>query len=205
VLARELALPHASVLGNHDIRHYKDAGGKAPAIAAYGMPGRYYSFTRNGWRFVMLDSFQTGGACLLDKEQVGWLRQQLDTAGEHVCVVSHAPVLSVAVLVDKRSRRNGRLAIPADRLLANAVELRELFKARPRVRLALSGHIHHVDRADYDTVTYLGGGAVSGSWWNGSYCGFPPAYILLDLYADGSVTHDACFWEQLPEGPSDGS
>jgi hypothetical protein len=50
----------------------------------------------------------------------------------------------------------------------------------------LSGHAHQHEVLDYLEVRYVNSGAVSGNWWNGAYMDFPPAYVLIDLYEDGT-------------------
>ena len=57
------ALEAFHCLGNHDAMSWDAADGialehKERAIAELAMPGRYYSFVRGGWRFVVLDSCQ---------------------------------------------------------------------------------------------------------------------------------------------------
>ncbi len=65
--------------------------------------------------------------------------------------------------------------------------LRQLFLAHPNVRACLSGHAHQQDRVDYLGVRYACDGAVSGNWWYGDYLNCPPAYVMVDFFADGSI------------------
>jgi hypothetical protein len=62
----------------------------------------------------------------------------------------------------------------------------------------LSGHQHWLDKCELDRVSYLCGGAVSGAWWGGEYEGFPPAFLILDLNADGTFRSETVFWETKP-------
>ncbi|MHC4257500.1 MAG: metallophosphoesterase, partial [Planctomycetota bacterium] len=64
-----------------------------------------------------------------------------------------------------------------------------MFKDRPNVKLALSGHMHLIDRVDIRQTSFICDGAVSGSWWQGDYHGFDEGYGLVDLYDDGSFEH----------------
>ena len=57
------------------------------------------------------------------------------------------------------------------------------------MKLCISGHIHLIDRVDYNNITYLCNGAVCGKWWRGTYQESPPGYALIDLYNDGSFAH----------------
>jgi 3',5'-cyclic AMP phosphodiesterase CpdA len=72
----------------------------------------------------------------------------------------------------------------------DARRIKDLFREHPNVKLALSGHIHLKDRVDYNSVTYLCNGAVSGSWWGGPYQECPPGYALVDLFSDGSFEYE---------------
>ena len=65
-------------------------------------------------------------------------------------------------------------------------ELKALFGHHPHVKVAVSGHLHLVDRVDYAGVSYLCDGAVSGGWWKQDHAGEgQPGYALIDLYPDG--------------------
>jgi len=77
-------------------------------------------------------------------------------------------------------------------------ELRKLFQKHDNVRLALSGHQHWLDKCELDRVSYLCGGAVSGAWWGGEYEGFPPAFLILDLNANGTFRSETVYWETKP-------
>ncbi|GAB3319118.1 metallophosphoesterase [Larkinella ripae] len=52
-LVRRLNRPLYQVLGNHDFSVQQEEIEKVPALL--GMKNRYYSFTRNRWRFIVLD------------------------------------------------------------------------------------------------------------------------------------------------------
>ena len=54
------------------------------------------------------------------------------------------------------------------------------------VRLALSGHIHLVDRVDYRGISFLCNGSVCGNWWQGPHQGTPEGYAVIDAWGDGS-------------------
>jgi 3',5'-cyclic-AMP phosphodiesterase len=200
VLTR-LSCPFVSVIGNHDI-FWKDEKAapavdpKTRAIKAYKMPGRYFSHVASGWRFVMLDTFHADG-CLIDLRQLKWLEGELKTGKEPIILVSHAPILSITgFLESKVERPGGRYVLPGGWMVSEVEKLKELFLPHPRIKLALSGHMHQVDRVDYQGIAYICGGAVSGNWWDaGKYIGFGPAYVMLDLFADGTFHHEVVFWE----------
>ncbi len=195
-----LPCPSLSVLGNHDI-FWEDAQASPPrdpksrGIEAFGMPGRYHAHVAGGWKFLMLDTFHADG-CKIDAEQFGWLKGELADASRPVVVVSHAPILTATGFFEATSPGKGQYSVPYSWMIEDVSTLKDLFLAHPHVRLALSGHMHQVDRVDYQGVSYVCGGAVSGNWWaNSQYLGFGPAYLTLDLASDGSFRHEVIFWE----------
>jgi Icc protein len=88
-----------SCIGNHD------AWWKAPSkqdemyglpyvVKRLKMPNRYYSFTKKGWHFIILDGNNEG--ITLDLEQMDWLKSELQRlpANTPVLIMSHYPILS---------------------------------------------------------------------------------------------------------------
>ena len=67
MVKEKVAVPHYSVIGNHDI--WSGPTPKAMAIEAYGMPHRYYAWKMGGWKFIMLDVFGGDGKIDANSEQ----------------------------------------------------------------------------------------------------------------------------------------
>jgi 3',5'-cyclic-AMP phosphodiesterase len=198
LVKENVKVPTVSVIGNHDIWYPKDekpADRKALAVGAFGMPKRYYAVEKKGWKFLLLDTFHENG-CHIDDEQMAWLKREIEGQEKNICLVSHASILTASGFIERGKPEKGGWNIPVGWMVANTNELRDLFLKHPNVRLSLSGHMHHLDRVDYDAVTYICGGAVSGSWWGGEYLHFPPAFVMLDLNADGTFQHRVIFWEK---------
>lgn len=196
--AKQLKTPFLSVIGNHDIwwKTSSTSGThpeKALAVERYQMPNRYFSKVIGGWRFVLLDCFQAAG-CELDEEQWTWLEAELKNTGEPICLVSHAPILSVTHFFEPSTAKGHAYQIPAGWSPKGVVRFRELFRSQPHMKLALSGHMHTIDRVEVDHTAYVCGGAVSGAWWAGDYYGFPPAWVELELQPDGRWTHQIQPW-----------
>ena len=202
IMQRECPTPVKSCIGNHDIWGWdqqksqttgdEPLWGKKRAVHELRLPHRYYSFDQAGWHFVILDStYQVDGSnfvAKLDDEQFGWLGRDLKNNPRPTCIVSHEPILSASVFLWAEIRR-GQRQISASMMHTDAVQLKDLFKQHPQVKLCLSGHLHLVDRVDYTDVTYLCNGAVCGAWWHGDNKDCDEGYALVDLYADGSVSH----------------
>lgn len=190
--------PFRSVLGNHDMQMLMDFDpthmkGKERAADLYGMKHRYWTEKLDGWRFVGLDTVQQhkrGYFGHIDREQREWLRNVLlaDRSTPTV-IVSHMPILSVTAIADRKMQsQNFYNPIYFSTQVGNSREVIDIFREAGNVKLCLSGHTHLIDRCEFAGTTYICGGAVSGSWWQGPHQGFPPAYIQLDLNSDSTFS-----------------
>ena len=198
ILKNECSLPVYSCLGNHDIWWLENSKGdpfygKKYALDQMKLTTPYYSFTKNGWKFIVLDSVtldidNTWYIGKLGDQQMNWLTQELENtnATTPVCILSHIPILTATIMVqdniiNKWEFRGGDMHTDVAKIIS-------LFNKYPQVRLCLSGHVHLRDKVTYNKQTYICNGAVSGAWWNGNKRETPPGYGLIDLYADGSFT-----------------
>ncbi|MBM3151541.1 MAG: metallophosphoesterase [Chloroflexi bacterium] len=207
-LPADFPIPVHHVIGNHDVwgwglnperqaEYLNDPlFGKGLALQQLGLTNRYYSFDRNGWHFIVLDSIHpaivdsehpyTGK---LDDEQFAWLKQELETVppSTPILVVSHIPILCACELLDGNNEASGNWNMPGAWMHIDARKFWELFWDHPNVKLCLSGHAHQVEDLRYHGVRYVNNGSICGNWWNGSYMDCPPGYMLYDLYADSSA------------------
>lgn len=205
VIEAECSLPIEHCIGNHDVwgwnREKSQTSGREPlfgkawAMEAMRLDRRYRSFDRVGWHFVVLDSTHehplTIYTARLDEEQFDWLRADLAATPktQPICVLSHIPILCACAFYDGDNEKSGNWLVPGKWMHIDSRRIKDLFWEHPNVRLCLSGHIHLLDRVDYNGVTYLCNGAVCGNWWDGSYDRTPPGYALVDFYDDGSFEH----------------
>ena len=193
----DCSLPIHYVLGNHDIWwNENDKGqalyGKAYSINQLQLASPYYSFNRNGWKFILLDSvhLDIDGTWYIGKlgdEQLAWLENELTStrATMPVCVLSHIPLLTATTMVDDQTTVNRWEVLGGD-MHTDIAQIISLFYKHPNVKLCLSGHIHLRDKVVYNNVTYICNGAVSGAWWEGNKRETAPGYGLIDFYADGT-------------------
>lgn len=205
VLSREASLPVVHCIGNHDVWGWglgtREAEGdplfgKAMAVAQLELGSPYYAFDRAGWHFIVLDSTHPRlvasssipYAGKLDDVQFAWLEADVAAASPEtpICVVSHIPILAACEYFDGPNEESGNWVVPGAWMHIDARRFRTLFLNHPNIRVCLSGHTHQHERLDYLGVKYLTNGAVSGNWWSGVYMDFPPAYVVVDLFADGS-------------------
>ncbi len=164
-------------------------GIKGVARADTKTSGAYYSFDQNGWHFVVLDSvriIENGYYGGLDDEQFDWLKGDLLLNKMHpTLVLSHIPILTVTVLDRGINDKMERVVHPA--LMCTDFErIKKLFLENPQVKVCLSGHMHLLDRVEYNGVTYLCNGAVCGNWWKGKHKDCGEGYAIVDLFGDGS-------------------
>ena len=201
VLSSENSIPIVSCLGNHDIwcpslatGTFQD--GKKWAMDEMEMIHPYRSFDKNGWHIVLLDSVHagpegTGYYAQLDKAQFDWLKTDLrNTPSEMpIFIASHIPILSASVFFDGDNLKDGNWVVPGSWMHRDSSQLVKLFSKHENVKIAVSGHIHLLDRVEYNGITYCCNGAVSGNYWMGKYKETSPGYAIIDLYDDGSFTN----------------
>jgi len=171
--------------------------GKRWACDIFGIAKPYRSFDRAGWHFVVLDSTfpndRGSYEARLDDAQWDWLRSDLAAlnAATPVLVLSHIPILSASALMGwAKTQADSDLTIPRGYVHVDLAKFRDLFWKHQNVRLCLSGHLHLRDRSDYNGVTYLCNGAVSGNWWKGDHQQTKAGYAVIDLYDNGTFDHD---------------
>lgn len=208
IIKNECSLPMHYVLGNHDIWWNENDKGQAIYGKKYSMDqlqlrSPWYSFTKNGWKFIMLDSVHldidnTWYIGKLGDDQFSWLQNELQQTPVTmpVCVLSHIPILSATLMVDDIADGANKWEILGGDMHTDTNKIVDLFYKHPNVKLCLSGHIHLRDKVVYNGVTYICNGAVSGAWWEGNKRQTAPGYGLIDLYEDGSfeekyVNYDA--------------
>jgi Icc protein len=205
VIQEECKIPIYHCIGNHDVwgwgsptpdKQSDPLYGKGMAVKQLGLTGRFYSFDLSGWHFIVLDStFQAEVGSQypyigkLDDEQFDWLEKDIQAVNEAkpICILSHIPILCACEFFDGDNESSGNWVVPAAWMHIDARRCRQLFLQHPNIRLCLSGHSHQHETLQYLGVQYFTDGAVCGDWWRGSYLDFPPAYVMVDLYEDGSA------------------
>lgn len=181
-----------SCIGNHDPwwaspSPEHEMYGKAYVVKRLNIPHRYYSFSRKGWHFIVLDGNNKNIS--LDDEQYNWLVADLEktATGTPTLLMSHYPVFGATPILVGGNHSDNK-------------KLKDLFYThRDKVRVMLSGHNHLYDKTLYNEVWYCCNGAMSGYWWGkgdkesageGYYLETPPGFAILKLYSDGSVENN---------------
>ncbi len=196
ILKSECSLPIHYCLGNHDVWWSEDSKGqtdygKKYSLEKLNLTKSYYSFTQKGWKFIILDSIQldvdnTWFIGKLGDEQFAWLTNELKNTDPSmpVLVLSHVPILTATLMIKDNVVNKWQMS--RGDMHTDTAKIIDLFYQYPNVKICLSGHVHLRDKVQYNNVTYICNGAVSGAWWNGNNRQTAPGYGVLDLYADGS-------------------
>ena len=201
IIEQELSIPIVQSLGNHDIYMKTESekgllDGKKWALDQLKTGVSYFSKDLGNWHLISLDSIQPNNEGMwytgkIDEAQMDWLKSELDKIPQHkpILVISHIPILSACIFFDGNRFEKNQWNIPGKWMHEDAMELKNLFGKYPNIKLAVSGHIHLLDRVEYNGITYCCNGAVSGAWWSGPYQETQPGYALIDLYPDGTFSN----------------
>lgn len=151
------------VLGNHDLDKYT----KEEFLKGFGIPGRYYSFDKNGFHFIVLDGnnlydgeryipyaqanyyVDSKMRAFVDPEQLEWLKQDLATTDKKCVVFSHQSI---------------------DIFMNNGEEVRKVLENEnkragyKKVVLAFSGHNHSNYTCVINGITYMQINSASYVW-----------------------------------------
>lgn len=156
---------------------------------------RYYAFTEKGWKFYTLDPVEetpdrqyVGG---VDSVQLDWIRKDLETVDPKtpIVITTHIPLLTSFAQI-----RGGGLAQNSRGLVVgNSKEVLEAFEGH-NLKLVLQGHLHIVEEAYINDITFITGGAVCAKWWDGPKEGMEEGYVLL------KVKGEKIDWEYIDYG-----
>lgn len=197
VIEHELSIPIVQSLGNHDIYMKEETpqglyDGKKWALDELKTDKTYYAKDLGNWQLISLDSIQSNQegqwyTGRIDEEQMDWLKNELAIVpkSKPILIVSHIPILSACIFFDGDRFEKNQWSIPGRWMHEDALQLKNLFAQYTNIKLAISGHIHLLDRVEYNGITYCCNGAVSGAWWSGPYQETQPGYALIDLYPNG--------------------
>lgn len=200
VISQEVDMEIVHCIGNHDVWGAGDKNdplyGKKYAMEKMQIEKPYYSFTKNGWQFIILDSthpingnWYTGK---LDEEQFEWLEHELSQLDPKlpILVMSHIPILTATGFYEE-NRKENTWTVPGGWMHIDFNRIKKLFLKHPNVKLCISGHMHLLDYVEYNGVCYLCNGAVSGSWWgNKTYHETEAGFAIIDLFEDGSFSRE---------------
>lgn len=166
-LMDSLGFPYYPMGGNHDFvledsrKWFMEAFHRQLPVK-----NTYYSFDHKGLHFSVLDPWWKwaddtlhlttepevaahqekhlkGARWELPPEQMEWLRDDLDSNADKVCLIAnHFPVIDIPDRLQRPGLRNSGC-------LENSAEVIELIRSRPQVKAVFSGHMHmHIIEPD---------------------------------------------------------
>jgi predicted phosphodiesterase len=173
------SIPTYHTLGNHDM----DKRTLEETVAAYEMPGEYYYFDKNGFRFIVLNEnyFRYEGEDIayskgnyfkfgpyrdvIPKKQVEWLEETVMSSPYPMVIFSHASL----------EREDLQKCC-----LKNREEVQDIFrrahKAGKRILMCINGHLHMNYMRIYEHVCYLDLNSASMFWMPTTHHLFPDAF-----------------------------
>jgi 3',5'-cyclic-AMP phosphodiesterase len=195
VIKVENDLPIVNCIGNHDVWGAGEKSdplyGKKYALEKMGLDKPYHAFEKAGWKFIILDSTHPVGegwyTAKLDDEQFDWFEKELQATPSTtpVMIISHIPILTATGFYEG-NEKDGNWTVPGGWMHIDFNRIKKLFMQHPNVKLCVSGHMHLLDKVEYNGVTYCCNGAVSGGWWgNEMYYETQAGFATIDLYEDG--------------------
>ena len=158
--------PKYHIIGNHEM----DGGTTLEEAIAYrNMASSYYSFSQNGFLFLVLDGNdkefpdQKGYRSFIGKEQISWLKNELKKASEPIILFSHQGIGS-----DPGN--------PGERYsIKNATEVRTLLESHnlsnpdSKIIASFNGHTHHDFAENINGIWYITINSMAYKWLGEEY------------------------------------
>jgi predicted phosphodiesterase len=158
--------PKYHTIGNHEM----DGGTTLEEALAYrNMANSYYSFSQNGFLFIVLDGNdkefpeEKGYRSFIGKKQLSWLKEELKKASTPIVLFSHQGIGS-----DPGN--------PGERYsIKNATEVRTLLESHNRsnpdskIIASFNGHTHHDFAENINGIWYITINSMAYKWLGEEY------------------------------------
>ena len=154
------------VIGNHEM----DGGTSLDEAVAYRkMKNSYYTFSKNGFKFIVLDGNdkkeenQKGYRSYMGKEQLDWLKNEIKNSENPIVIFSHQ-----GIGTDPNN--------PGERYsIENSLDVRKIFENHNkqnksnRVICCFNGHTHHDFAEEINEIWYITINSMSYKWLGEEY------------------------------------
>jgi 3',5'-cyclic AMP phosphodiesterase CpdA len=204
-------MPVHNTIGNHEVFGLYVESGVDPGHPLFGK--RMFeerlgggttssSFDHGGWHFILLDTIGYTGARgyfgHVSPGTLAWLAADLGKTdiGAPIVLCVHIPLVSPTIQTIYGTTET----VPPPEMVTNAPEVLSLFEGRD-LRLVLQGHLHIVEQAQVKGTKFVTGGAVSGSWWEGPFRGFPEGFVMVQVDGDVINYHYETYGWKAAGGP----
>lgn len=185
--AHELFKRYSEITSNSDLKFYTSIGNhdrfwgcqRSDPLYNEGLFEKYigdsyFSFNHKGWHFIVLNTSNS----IVDEQQKLWLINDLEKVKPEtpIIVSCHVPFLSVyypaleGKYTDADTFKNFKIVW-------------DMFEGK-NLKLVLQGHQHLYEEIKTRGVQFVTGGAVSASWWGGSFHGTEEGYLLVNIDED---------------------
>ena len=200
----QTGLPTYFTFGNHDLVGTKNSTvdradprfGKGLFKIKLSLDRDFYTFRRNGWRFIVLDNVvpEPDGSYIGEyaQEQLAFLRDELTAdPGTPTILCGHIPSVSVLpnlTVIGETKDSGTNIETPASLVAHNTAKLHSIIAdTKANVKAVFAGHLHHLEQIQVDGISYITSGAICGNWWKGEQNGCPEGFLVVDLSGEGNV------------------
>jgi len=200
----QTGLPTYFTFGNHDLVGTKNAAvdradprfGKGLFKIKLSLDRDYYTFQKNGWRFIVLDDVvpEPDGSYIGEfaQEQLAFLHDELTAdPGTPTILCGHIPSVSVLPNLTEGGATRDKVTnieTPASLVVHNTAQLHSIITdTKANVKAIFAGHLHHLEQIQVDGISYINSGAICGNWWKGAQNGCPEGFLVVDLSSEGNV------------------
>jgi 3',5'-cyclic AMP phosphodiesterase CpdA len=192
-IMKQLNMPAYNTMGNHDMFGVSKKSKVELSNPMYGKKmyekyfGKtYYSFEYKNWHFIILDPFALssgrGYGVRFFKEELDWVKNNIAKIDSKtpVCIVSHVPLR----LFKKEQDKDTAGTAGAKDIVGNTKDLLKILE-KHNLKLVLQGHDHiYGAYTDNKNITYLIGGAICGTWWNGPCFNAERGFLYFKVSGD---------------------
>ncbi len=158
--------PKYHIIGNHEM----DGGTSMEEALAYrGMKNSYYTFSQNGFLFIVLDGNdkeypeQKGYRSFIGPKQVKWIKKELEKASQPIVFFSHQGIGTDP-------------GTPGERYsIKNSEEVRAMFEEhnrnhpKSRIIASFNGHTHHDFAENINGIWYITINSMAYKWLGEEY------------------------------------
>lgn len=157
--------PKYHVIGNHEM----DGGTSLDEALAYRkMKSSFYTFSRNGFKFIVLDGNdkkhqdQKGYRSYMGKHQISWLEEELESAKDPVIIFSHQ-----GIGTDPKNPGE-RYSIENSEEVRKILETHNIISAQ-KVIACFNGHTHHDYAEEINEIWYITINSMAYKWLGEDY------------------------------------
>ncbi|MBK7106931.1 MAG: metallophosphoesterase [Ignavibacteriae bacterium] len=154
------------VIGNHEM----DGGTTLEQALAYRkMESSYYSFSQNGFKFIILngndkkDVNQKGYSTFIGKEQIIWLQEQLINADEPIIIFSHQGIGT------DPNNPNERYSVENSKDIRALFEHHNISNKISKIICCFNGHTHHDFAEEINGIWYVTINSMAYKWLGEEY------------------------------------